>query len=131
MFSITGWFFNIQVIISFLIKKYNLVEKFPILKKTLPIYATLVILLFFSYKFFSTSSNVGEAWKDLQSGRAKSYDNKMKERYELFKQKKTIIPYISQQSVTLFFAELEENPMDWKNRNCVAYFGIDSIKIVK
>lgn len=131
LFFLIGWFLNIQIMIGFLIKKYNLLERLPTLKKPLPIYVTLIILLLFSYKFFSTNSNVGEAWKDLQSGRAKSYDNKMKERYELFKQKKTIIPYISQRPVTLFFAELEENSTDWKNRNCAAYFDIDSIKVVK
>ncbi len=131
LFFIIGWFLNIQIVVGFLIKKYKLIERYAILKKPLPIYVALVLLLFFSYKFFSTNSNVGEAWKDLQSGRAKNYDNKMLERYGLLKQKKTIIPYISEQPVTLFFAELEENATDWKNRNCAAYFGIDSIKVVK
>jgi len=131
LFFILGWFFNIQVIISFFLKKYNLLEKHQVFKQALPLYFVLPILLIFCYKFFNINSNVGEAWQELRSGEAASYDNKMKERYNLLNQKKIVIPYIPEQPATLFFVEMEENTNDWKNKNCAVYFGLDSIKVVK
>lgn len=131
LFFIGGWFFNIQVCIGFLIKKYKTLEKATFLQQPIPLYLTLSILLVFSYKFFSTNSNVGEAWKDLSGGNAKSYDNKMKERYRLLEDKNTVVPYITAQPTTLFFVELDENPNDWKNKNVANYFSVDSVRVVK
>lgn len=131
LFFIVGWFFNIQVCVGFLLKKYGAAEKVQFLRQPLPFYLVLPILLIFCYKFFSTNSNVGEAWADLSGGVAKTYDTKMKERYKLLNEKNTVIPYIIEQPTTLFFVELDENPIDWKNKNFADYFGVDSVKVIK
>jgi hypothetical protein len=131
LFFILGWFLNLQIAVSFLNKKFHLFEKYGVLTKKLPAYIIVPIILFFCYKFFSINSNVGEAWADLSSKKAQQYDSSMKERYALLSQKKTTIPYIWVQPTTLYFADLEENSNDWKNRNYASYFGLDSIKVVK
>jgi hypothetical protein len=137
LFFILGWFANLFIIVAYLYSRplfSSFIEKisttYESFQKRL-IFIAIPLLLFFSYKFFSTNSKVGKAWDDLLSSRAKTYDEKMKQRYDLLKNKNTGVPYIEEQPSTLYFADLEENPRDWKNRNCAIYFGVDSIKVIK
>lgn len=134
LFFIMGWFINLFILVAYF-QKINLGNQISHIQKQIQrvkfIYVAIPLLFFFSYKFFSINSKVGKAWEDLLSGTAKTYDEKMKQRYTLLKAQNTNVPYIQEQPFTLYFADLEPNVSDWKNRNCAIYFGVDSINVVK
>ena len=84
-----------------------------------------LIVIFFAF----SDSPITNAYEDLVNGKAYSYNNQMKDRFELIKnsrKKEIIVPALTRKPQTIYqdiFMGLTPNLENWKNQDISEYFG--------
>lgn len=93
---------------------------------TKPTKTTLTIIIVF---FIFSDSPIINAYEDLVNGKAYSYNNQMKSRFELIKnatQKKIVVPALTKKPETIFIENimgLTNDLQNWKNQDISEYYG--------
>ncbi len=94
------------------------------LKKTTKT-AITIILLFFTF----SDSPITNAYEDLINGKAFSYNNQMKNRFELIKnstEKEIVVPALTKKPQTIYqdiYMGLTPDANNWKNQDISEYYG--------
>lgn len=87
--------------------------------------ALFLIVIFFAF----SDSPITNAYEDLVNGKAYSYNNQMKDRFELIKnspKKEIIVPALTRKPQTIYqdiFMGLTPNLENWKNQDISEYYG--------
>lgn len=77
--------------------------------------------------YFTMSSAI----TDLTNGSAKAYGDTLKERAKIYQgtEKNVVVQPLPTNPALLYFADIEENPDDWKNKGLCRFYGLESVVV--
>lgn len=113
--------YSILCVLNFVLTNYDFKIQLNTTTKT----AITIILLFFTF----SDSPITNAYEDLVNGKAFSYNNQMKNRFELIKnatEKEIVVPALTKKPQTIYqdiFMGLTPDAMNWKNQDISEYYG--------
>ena len=118
LFFLVGWFFNVQVVISYICKKHN----FNYIKISEKIKILCWIFIMIS---FIGHGNIKTAYKDLITGTAYKYNKQMMERYEAIgkcESQLCEVEPISNSPKSIFWGDITSDERHWINLCTSVYF---------
>jgi hypothetical protein len=118
LFFLIGWFFNVQVVISYICKKHNF-NYIQISEKIKILCWIFIMIIFLGY------GNIKTAYKDLITGTAYIYNKQLIERYEAIEKCESqlcAVEPLSKRPKSIFWGDITTDDKHWINSCTSAYF---------